>query len=86
MEPITLLNLILSVIIATLGYLVYRRKKFATALSISLAFALFGLSHLVTLIGLASSLQDLLIVIRTVAYLVVVFALVRAWQTKSTVG
>jgi hypothetical protein len=86
MDPITLLNLILCVIIATLGYVVYRRKKFATVLSISLAFALFGLSHLVTLIGLASSLQDLLIVIRTVAYLATVFALVRAWQTKSTAG
>ena len=85
MDPIVVLNLILCVIIAALGYLVYRRKKFRTAVSISLAFALFGLSHFVTLIGLASLLQDLLVVVRTVAYLVVVFALVHAWQAKGTV-
>jgi membrane-anchored protein YejM (alkaline phosphatase superfamily) len=65
---------VLSVTIAILGYLVYRRERFATALSIGLAFGLFGLLHFVTLVGLAFSLQDLLIVTRTVAYLVVVFA------------
>jgi hypothetical protein len=50
------------------------------ALYIGAAFGLFGISHLVNLIGLGAELTDLLIIIRTLGYLIVIFALYKVWK------
>jgi hypothetical protein len=47
------------------------------------AFGLFGLSHLEILLGLSATLNVLLIVIRTLAYLLVAYALFLAVYSKS---
>jgi len=65
------------VVIAILGLVAYGKKRLAMPLLVGVAFALFALSHLATLLGLAQSWASFLIVDRTIAYLLVLYALFR---------
>ncbi len=76
-DPVTLVNLVLCIIILIFAIVGYRRSGEAFPLYIGIAFGLFGLSHLATLLGWKDSLEGLLIVVRTLAYLLVAFALYR---------
>jgi hypothetical protein len=71
---IYVINLILCVVIFIFGLMGWRRSGKVLPLYIAIAFGLFGLSHLATILGQAAQLEVLLIVIRTVAYLIVVYA------------
>jgi hypothetical protein len=83
-DPITTVNLILCIIILVFGVIGARRSGKAFPLYIGIAFGLFGLSHLLTILGLKDALSGLLIVVRTAAYLLVAFALYRvAFASKS---
>ncbi|MCZ7384925.1 MAG: hypothetical protein O8C67_11145 [Candidatus Methanoperedens sp.] len=73
-DPITAVNLGLSVIILVLGCWGYKKSNDKVSLYVGIAFGLFGVSHLATLLGLAQSLVSVLIIIRTLAYLIVIFA------------
>jgi len=75
LDPIYLTNLVLCVIILVLGILGYRNSGDKSPLYIGIAFGLFGVSHLLTLLGLKEALTTFLIVIRTIAYLLVAFTL-----------
>ena len=77
MNPILIVNLILCIIILVLGIWGASKKKDNVPLYIGIAFGLFGVSHILTLLGLASGLTVFLIIIRLIAYLLVVFALYR---------
>ncbi|MBM3118562.1 MAG: hypothetical protein FJ006_03265 [Chloroflexi bacterium] len=70
-------NLILCLIILALGIWAYIKKKYDVPLYIGIAFGLFAISHLLHLLGLAASLAAFLIVVRIVAYLLVIYALTR---------
>ena len=74
---ITTINFILCVIILLFGIWLYVRKKYDVPLYIGIAFGLFGVSHLLTILGLAAGVASLLIAVRILAYLLVVFALYR---------
>ena len=74
-DPIYTVNLALCVIIFILGCWGYKKQKDAMPLYIGIAFGLFGISHLVTLFDMADDLTNVLIVIRVLAYLIVIFAL-----------
>lgn len=78
MDPVYLVNLILCVVIVVFGYLGFRKAKDLWPLFIAIAFALFGISHLLTLLGLKEALTGGLIAIRTIAYLLVIYAVYRA--------
>ena len=75
LDPIYIVNLTLCIIILLLGIFGYRKKDDPTPLYIGIAFGLFGVSHLATILDLKDALEFFLIVIRTVAYLTVIFAL-----------
>ena len=77
MDPIYLVNLILCIVIVVFGYLGFRKAKDMWPLYIAISFGLFGLSHLLTLLGLKEALTGFLIAIRTIAYLLVVYTLYR---------
>jgi len=77
MNSIVIVNLILCIIILGLGIWGSNKKKDSVPLYIGIAFGFFGVSHILTLLGLASTLTVLLIVIRLIAYLLVMFALYR---------
>lgn len=79
-DTITTVNAILCLIILILGSWAYNRKGDKTSIFIGIAFGLFGLSHVVTLLGLRETLVNLLIVVRILAYLIVALALCKAAQ------
>jgi hypothetical protein len=74
-DPMYVVNLVLCIIILALGCWGYRKTGDKVPLYVGIAFGLFGVSHLVTLLGLKEASETVLIVIRTLAYLIVVFAL-----------
>jgi hypothetical protein len=74
MNIMYVINLVLCVVIVIFGLMGWRRSKKVFPLYIGIAFGLFGLSHLATLLGQAAQLEVSLIVIRTLAYLIVVYA------------
>ena len=80
MDTITIMNFVLCVVIVALAIVAYNSKKSMIALYIGAAFGLFGISHLVNLIGPATSLADVLLVVRTLGYLVIIFALYKIWK------
>ena len=81
-DPIYTLNLVLCIAIVTLGYWGCKKKEDKVPLYIGTAFGLFGISHLATLLGLKETLTDILITIRTLAYLTVAFALYKSTKTR----
>jgi hypothetical protein len=83
LDPIYVVNLVLCIVILLLGYWGYRKRHDAVPLLIGIAFGLFGISHLVTLFGLAEDWASLLIIIRVLAYLTVIFALYKYVTTKA---
>ena len=74
-DPILFVNLVLCIIIVILGTLCYRKSHDTLPLFIGAAFGLFGISHAATLLGFKVPLTIPLIIIRTLAYLLVVYAL-----------
>ena len=82
MDPIILMNFILCVIILGMGVWEYIRTKSRVELYVGIAFGFFGVSHLLTLLGLAAGLTTLLIIIRLLAYLTVIYALYIAIAKK----
>ena len=71
-DPITAVNLVLSVIVLVLGYWRYKKSNDKVPLYVGIAFGLFGVSHIATLLDFKQSL--VLIIIRTLAYLIVIYA------------
>jgi len=81
-DPVTTTNFVLCIIILALGIWAYVKKKNDVPLYIGIAFGLFAVSHLMTLLGLAAGVTVFLIAIRLIAYLLVVFALYRILAKK----
>ena len=75
-DPILFVNLVLCIIIVLLGLLCYRKSRESLPLFIAAAFGLFGISHAATLLGFKVPLTIPLIIIRALAYILVVYALV----------
>jgi hypothetical protein len=73
-DPVTTFNLFLSAGISALGIAGWARVKNALALFIGIAFGLFALSHLATILGRAESLEALLILMHATAYIFVAIA------------
>jgi len=82
-NTLTFINLILCILILVFGIISWQRTKSRVALYVGIAFGLFGLSHLATLLGLNIALNTVLIVVRTLAYLLVAYALFLAAYSKS---
>ena len=76
-DPVLIINTILCITILVLGCGGFRKNRDVTPVIIGIAFGIFGLSHILTLLGYGKSLESFLIVIRVLAYIIVVFALYR---------
>ncbi len=77
-----IVNVVLCIIIFALGIWGYSKKRYDVPLYVGIAFGLFGVSHLMKVLGLAGGVAALLITIRLIAYLLVVFALYRVIAKK----
>ena len=81
MDPTTTMNFALCIVIVALAVAAYNKKKNEVALYIGAAFALFGLSHFINLLGFGgTATTTVLVIIRTMAYLIVIFALLKLWK------
>jgi len=74
-DPIFIINFVLCTIIFVLGCWGYKKKRDIVPLYIGIAFGIFGLTHLLTLLGFRETLTTVYIIVRTLAYLTVIFAL-----------
>jgi len=81
-DPVTTINFVLCIVILVLGIWAYAKKKGDVPLYIGIAFGLFAISHLMTLLGLAAGLTVFLIVMRLIAYILVLVALCRILAKK----
>jgi hypothetical protein len=74
-DPVVVVNFFLCIVIVVLGFFVYRKKQNMSALLIGIAFGLFGISHLVQLLGITQILDTALILVRICGYILVAAAL-----------
>jgi len=72
---LNIVNTILCAMIFLLGVTGYKKNKESLPLLIGVAFGLFGVSHLVTMIGFGEAWINFQVVIRMLGYLIVAFAL-----------
>ncbi len=83
MNPIPSVNLILCIVIVIFGCLGFKKAKNVWPLYLAVVFGLFGVSHLLTLLGLAATLAGVIIAIRIIAYLLVIYTVYRvAFKTS----
>ena len=81
-DPVTFINLVLCIVIVILAGLCFKKCRDNLPLYIGGAFGLFGISHAATLAGLKVPLTIPLIIIRTLAYVLVIIALYRHIQSS----
>jgi hypothetical protein len=84
LDPIPLTNLVLATSIFVLGLWGYHKSGRKTEALVGVAFGLFAFTHLLVVLG-TSSTQLLILIIRIVAYLVVMYAMLRV-ATGHTYG
>jgi uncharacterized membrane protein len=83
LDPIYIVNLLLCIAILALGVMGYKKRGNKTPLYIGIAFGLFGVSHLTTILGYKDALEAVLIGVRTVAYLAVIVALYKFLSNRN---
>ncbi|MBW3002275.1 hypothetical protein KY338_03890 [Candidatus Woesearchaeota archaeon] len=74
-DTVQSLNLVLCVAILALGYWGYKVQKNKMSLFVGIAFGLFGISHLIGILGYGAELESIMVIVRLVGYLIVIFAL-----------
>ena len=81
-DPVVTVNFALCIVIFILGMVGYAKTKDSVPVFIGIAFLLFAVSHLLTLLGLAAGLTAGLIGIRVTAYSLVLVAMCRILHKK----
>jgi len=71
LDPVTLVNLMLCIVIVAITTLGYVKIRSATPLYIGAGFFLFGVSHVATLLGLKTTLETEMIIVRALGYIIV---------------
>ena len=71
----TLVNFVLSLLIFLFGSWSYIKTKNKAPFYIGVAFGLFSLSHLISLVGMESGLRDTLILVRAFSYFIILTTL-----------
>lgn len=75
LNPVPIVNFLLCAVILIMGIVENTRSKTHLPLYVGLAFGLFGITHLLTILNLAASLSLLIIIIRLSAYILVIYSL-----------
>ncbi|BAI60426.1 putative histidine kinase [Methanocella paludicola SANAE] len=84
LDPIYLVNLFLAVIIVAIGFASYRLNKNRIPLYIAIGFLGFAVSHLAFILGFRAEAENYLIVVRILAYIVILLGLYFSWQQTKT--
>jgi len=80
-DPVIIINLILCIVIFIFGYAAYRKSNNVNPLLIGIAFGLFGLSHLNTLLGLTLFPEITFVLLRLCGYILVAAALYLSYRS-----
>jgi hypothetical protein len=72
-DPVNALGLTFNIVIIVVGYWSYKKSQDKVPFYVSMAFVLFGISYIITLLSLGRTLESVLI-IRTLGYLILTFA------------
>ena len=80
-DPVIIINLILCIVIFIFGYAAYRKSNNVNPLLIGIAFGLFGLSHLNTLLGLTLFPEITFVLLRLSGYVLVAAALYLSYRS-----
>lgn len=75
-DPVLLINIFLCLAIFILGLEGYRRTGSDLPFLVAIAFGLFGISHLMAMLGFGAALETVLIAVRTLGYVLIIFMLV----------
>jgi hypothetical protein len=75
LDQIYILNFILCMVILSFGLFIYFMKQRLFPLFVGIAFGLFGISHIFTILGYREDLKISLLIIRYCAYLLVILSL-----------
>ena len=81
-DMVTLINFGLSLLIFLTGCWGYLRYKNKTPFHIGVAFGLFSVFHLISLLGIERSLQAAVILLRVFGYLIILCALLPIEREK----
>lgn len=73
LDPVNALGLTFNIIIVVVGYWSYKKSQDKVPLYIGIAFVLFGISYIITLLSLRRTVESVFI-IRTLGYLILTFA------------
>ena len=84
LEPMPLVNFALATTIFALGLWGYHTSRRLTEALVGVAFGLFAFTHLLVILG-TSTTELLILVVRIVAYLIVMYAMLRV-ATGHTYG
>ena len=76
MDYITIMNLTFCVLILILGIKKYNKTGVKLFIFVGLGFTMFGISHIVTLMGYADMLKAALIAVRSAGYVLVIIGLI----------
>ena len=82
-NPILLVDTVLCIVILILGIWSTRKHGDHVPIYIGIAFGLFGISHILNILGLSEQLVTPLIIIRVLAYLIVIISLLKVVARKT---
>lgn len=78
LDPVIVLNLLFDLAILFLSVFVYKEKKAPLVLWVAIAFCIFAISYVLTILGFGS--QTILIPLRAIGYLSVLAGLILQWR------
>ena len=84
LDPIYIVNLLLSLIIVFGCLYAYRMSKSRIPLYIALGFGVFGLTHLFSIIRLDDNYHLYILALRVISGLIIVFGIYTMWKTLNT--
>jgi len=73
------MNFILCLVVLAVGTIVYVKTKNKTPFHIGIAFGLFGISHMISLMGLENSFTSTMVLPRAFGYLIIMLTIVKRW-------
>lgn len=82
MDTVSVLNLVLTIVVCALGIWGYTRNKYDVPLYIGIAYGIFAISHLLTVLGFSVSLNIFILAIRIIGYLLMIIAVYKLANKK----
>jgi hypothetical protein len=83
-EIIDLVNLVLCVSILSAGCIAYIGSKDKAPFQTGVAFGLFGISHLISLMNIEQSMRMTVALLRISGYVIVLLVILKGWSRKSS--